>query len=122
MSFEAAFVLSSEGLPSSLAASSVVPSAPSTGASPSATVSSTFSGSTKTVGATTVPITKSLSAIIGTTPSGSFTDDILRLVLISVLSRSTIISLGIFSVGHFNSTFLLTTFRTPPFFNPGDLS
>ena len=96
--------------------------APSAGASPSAAASSVFSGSTKTVGATTVAITKSLSVIVGTTFSGSFTDDILRLVLISVLSKSTIISLGIFSVGHFNSTFLLTIFKTPPFFNPGDFS
>ena len=44
------------------------------------------------------------------------------LVPISVFSKSTISSVGIFSVGHFNSTFLLTIFNTPPFFNPGDLS
>ena len=94
----------------------------STAASPSAATSSVFSGSTKTVGAATTAITKSLSVIVGTTFSGNFTDDILRLVFISVLSKSTIISVGIFSVGHFNSTFLLTTFNTPPFFNPGDFS
>ena len=29
---------------------------------------------------------------------------------------------GIFSLGHFNSTFLLTMFKTPPLFNPGDFS
>ena len=92
------------------------------GTSPSAAASSVFSGSTKIVGATTVAITKSLSVIVGTTFSGSLTDDILRLLLISVLSKSTTISLGIFSAGHFNSTFLLTIFKTPPFFNPGDLS
>ena len=34
--------------------------------------------------------------------------------------KSTIISLGMFSAGHFNSTFLLTMFNTPPLFNPGE--
>ena len=63
-----------------------------------------------------------LGVIVGTIFSGSLTDDILRLLLISVLFKSTTISSGIFSAGHFNSTFLLTTFNTPPFFNPGDLS
>ena len=136
----AAFVLSSAGLvdlslvlssevfadlslPSSVVTVSSAPSAtPSADTSPSAVVSSVFSGSTKIVGAATVAITKSLSVIVGTTFSGSLTEDILILVPISVLSRSTIISFGIFSVGHFSSTFLLTVFKTPPFFNPGDLS
>mgnify|MGYP001361856225 CR=1 FL=1 len=36
--------------------------------------------------------------------------------------RDTINSLGIPSVGHFNSTFLLTMFKTPPLFSPGDFS
>ena len=43
-------------------------------------------GSLSTLGATTVAITKSLSVIVGKTFSGSFTEDILRLVFISVLS------------------------------------
>ena len=29
---------------------------------------------------------------------------------------------GIFSLGHLSSTFLLTMFKTPPFFKPGDFS
>ncbi len=33
--------------------------------------------------------------------------------------KSTTISSGILSAGHFNSTFLLTMFSTPPTFNPG---
>ena len=41
---------------------------------------------------------------------------------ISRPSKSTISSFGIFSVGHFNSIFLLTMFRTPPLFRPGDFS
>ena len=96
--------------------------ASSAGTSSSAAVSSVFSGSTKIVGAATVAITKSLSVIVGITFSGSLTEDILRLLLISVLSKSTTISFGIFSAGHFNCTFLLTIFKTPPFFSPGDFS
>ena len=97
LSPEAAFALSSEGLAvlsfsSSVLAAPSAPSTPSPGTSPSAVVSSTFSGSTKTVGATTVAITKSLPVIVGATFSGNLTEDILRLVLISILSRSTIIS------------------------------
>lgn len=112
--------LPSSVVPVPSVASSVVPSA---GVSPSAGASSSvFSGSTKIVGGAIVAITKSLSVIVGITFSGSLTDDILRLVLISVLSKSTTISFGIFSVGHFNYNFLLTIFRTPPFFKPGDLS
>jgi len=38
----------------------------------------------------------------------------------SRLSKSTTSSVGIFSAGHFNSTFLLTMFSTPPLFNPGE--
>ena len=38
----------------------------------------------------------------------------------SVPAKSTTISSGIFSAGHFNSTFLLTMFKTPPRFNPGE--
>ena len=34
--------------------------------------------------------------------------------------KAIIISPGIFSAGHFNSTALLTMFKTPPLFNPGD--
>ena len=41
---------------------------------------------------------------------------------ISKPSRSTTSSVGIFSVGHFSSTFLLTMFNTPPLFNPGLVS
>ena len=103
-----------------VAPSSVVPSA---GTSPSAAAaSSVFSGSTRIVGDTTVAITKSLSLIVGTTLSGNLTLDIFKLLFISVLSKSTIISLGIFSEGHLSSTFLLTIFRTPPFLSPGDFS
>ena len=34
--------------------------------------------------------------------------------------KSIVISPGIFSAGHFNSTFLLTIFKTPPLFRPGE--
>ena len=37
-------------------------------------------------------------------------------------SRSITNSEGILFVGHFNSTFLLTIFKTPPLLSPGDLS
>ena len=40
----------------------------------------------------------------------------------SRLSRSTTSSVGMFAAGHFNSTFLLTMFNTPPLFKPRDLS
>ena len=94
-------------------------SAPSAGASPStpsvaASPSAGFSGSLMTVGEATVAITKSLSVIVGKTFSGNFTEEILILVPISVPVRSIMISSGIFSAGHFNSTFLLTIFKTPP--------
>ena len=95
-------------------------SAPSAGVSPSApsaVVSSAgFSGSLITVGAATVATTKSRSVIVGITFSGSLTDEILILVPISVPVKSTTISSGIVSAGHFNSTFLLTIFKTPPLF------
>ena len=98
-------------------------SAPSAGASPSApsdVSSAGFSGSLIIVGAATVAITKSLSVIVGTTLSGNFTEEIFKLVPISVPAKSMVISLGIFSAGHFNSTVLLTIFKTPPLFNPGE--
>ena len=41
---------------------------------------------------------------------------------ISRPSRSTTNSFGTFSVAHFNSIFLLTIFKTPPLFKPGDFS
>ena len=60
--------------------------------------------------------------IVGTTFSGNLTDEILILVPISIFSKSTTNSFGITSAGHFNSTFLLTLFKTPPFYKPGDFS
>ena len=65
---------------------------------------------------------KSLSVIVGITSLGSFTEEIFILAPISELSRSIVISFGIFSAGHLSSIVLLTIFSTPPFFNPGDLS
>ena len=52
--------------------------------------------------------------------SANLTEEIFILVPMSVPARSTVISSGIFSPGHFNSTFLLTIFNTPPLFNPGE--
>ena len=92
------------------------PSAPSAAASPSAG----FSGSFITVGDATVAITKSRSVIVGTMLLSNLTDEIFILVPMSVPAKSTIISSGIFSAGHFNSTALLTMFKTPPLFNPGE--
>ena len=60
--------------------------------------------------------------MVGVTPSGNLIDEILKLSPISLFSKSTTNSSGIFSVGHFNSTFLLTILSTPPLFNPGDYS
>ena len=96
-------------------------SAPSAGASPSApsaaaASSAGFSGSLITVGDATVAITKSLSVIVGTMSLPSLTAEIFILVPISVPAKSTIISSGIFSAGHFNSTFLLTMFKNPASF------
>ena len=54
------------------------------------------------------------------TLSGSFTEEIFILVPMSVPAKSTTISSGIVSAGHFNSTFLLTIFNTPPLFKPGE--
>ena len=54
-----------------------------------------------------------------TLPS-NLTDEIFMLVPISVPAKSTTISSGMFSAGHFNSTFLLTIFNTPPLFSPGE--
>ena len=42
--------------------------------------------------------------------------------LISLLVKSITISAGIFSAAHLNSIFLLTMFKTPPIFNPGQFS
>ena len=98
-------------------------SAPSAGTSPSApsaVPSAGFSGSLIIVGAATVAITKSLSIIVGITLSGNFTEEIFKLVPISVPVKSIVISLGIFSAGHFYSTVLLTIFKTPPLFSPGE--
>ena len=46
--------------------------------------------------------------MVGITFSGSFTDEILILVPISVPVKSIVKSSGILSAGHFSSTFLLT--------------
>ena len=40
-----------------------------------------------------------------------------KLVPMSEPLRSIVISAGIFSAGHFNSTALLTIFKTPPLLN-----
>ena len=98
------------------ASSAAAVCSPSFGVSPSApsaasVVSSAgFSGSLTIVGAATVAITKSLPVIVGMTFSGSLIAEILILAPISKPSRSTTNSLGIPSVGHFSSTFLLTIF------------
>jgi hypothetical protein len=60
--------------------------------------------------------------MVGATSGSSFIDEILKLSPISTLSRSIVKLSGIFSLGHFNSTFLLTIFKTPPLFKPGDFS
>ena len=44
--------------------------------------------------------------------------DSVRIMYVHV--PSAWISLGIFSAGHFSSTFLLTIFNTPPRFKPGE--
>ena len=49
-------------------------------------------------------------------------DEILKLSPISTPSRSIVRLPGIFSLGHFSSTFLLTMFKTPPLLRPGDIS
>ena len=104
------------------ASSVVVACSPSFGASPSeaasapsAVSSAGFSGSLTTVGAATVAITKSLPVMVGATFSGRFIADILILAPMSKPSKSTTNSFGILSVGHFNSTFLLTIFKLPSF-------
>ena len=109
------FAASSSLLAASAPSTGASPSAPSTGAS-----SAGFSGSLITVGAATVATTKSLSVIVGRTFSGSFIDEILMLVPISVPVKSTTISSGIVSAGHLSSTFLLTIFKTPPLLRPGE--
>ena len=97
-------------------------SLPSAAAASSVSTSTGFSGSFTTVGAANVAITKSRPIIVGATPSSNLTEDILKLSPISTPSRSITIASGIFSLGHFNSIFLLTIFRTPPLFKPGDVS
>ena len=104
-------------------AAAVAPSAPSAPTSPSAvSASAGFSGYFITVGAARVAITKSLPWIVGVTSESNFTDEILKLSPMSIPSRFKVKLSGIFSLGHFNSTFLLTIFKTPPLFKPGDLS
>ena len=49
-------------------------------------------------------------------------EEILKLDPMSTPSRSNVKLSGIFSLGHFSSTFLLTIFKTPPLFKPGDFS
>ena len=101
--------------PSAASFSPSVDAPSSVAASPSAaSASAGFSGSFITVGAARVAITKSLPWIVGTTSFSSFTDEILKLSPISIPSRSRVNFSGIFSLGHFNSTFLLTMFSTPP--------
>ena len=58
----------------------------------------------------------------GVTPSSNLIEDILKLSPISIPSRFITMASGIFSLGHFNSIFLLTIFNTPPLFKPGDVS
>ena len=60
----------------------------------------------------------SLSEIVNFAFLGNVTDDILMLVPISKPAKSTSMSSGIFPASHFNSIFLLTMFKTPPFFRP----
>ena len=48
--------------------------------------------------------------------ASSLTEEILKLDPISIPSKSKVILSGIFSLGHFNSTFLLTMLSTPPLF------
>ena len=92
-----------------LVSPSVAPSAgeasPSPAPSAPSVVSAGFSGSLIIVGAARVATTKSLPWIVGWTFSGSLIDEILKLSPISTPSKSTINSVGILSVGHFNSTF-----------------
>ena len=59
---------------------------------------------------------------MGFTFSGNVIEEIFILVPISKPSKSTTSSFGTFSAPHFNSTFLLTMFSTPPLFKPGDFS
>ena len=105
---------SAAGLSPSVAAQLASPSA--------ASASAGFSGSFITVGAARVAITKSLPLIVGVTSVSKLIEDILKLSPISTSSRSITKLSGIFSLGHLNSTFLLTMLSTPPRFNPGDFS
>ena len=74
----------------------------------------------KIVGGATVATTKSLSVMVGLVSVGNLTDDIFILVPISSPAKSISIFSGIFSATHCNSTLRLTTFKTPPLFNPGE--
>ncbi len=121
LSAVASFVLSSFFAASPSLGADSAPSAGGSPSAPSAAASSAgFSGSLIIVGAATVATTKSLSVIVGTTFSGSLTEEIFILVPMSVPVKSTIISFGIFSPGHLSSTFRLTIFNTPPLFKPGE--
>ena len=105
------------GALSAPSAAGVSPSAPSVAVS-----SAGFSGSLTIVGAAIVATTKSLSVIVNSAFVGSATEEILILAPMSKPPKSTSISSGIFSASHFNSIFLRTIFKTPPFFNPGHSS
>ena len=60
--------------------------------------------------------------MVGVTSVSNLTEEILKLSPISIPSKSKVILDGIFSLGHFSSTFLLTIFKTPPLLSPGDFS
>ena len=86
--------------------------------SPSVVVSSVLV-SASTVGGTKVATTKSLSVIVGFTPSGRLILLILIASPISVFSKSKCSFSGILLALQLSSTNLRTKFKTPPFFNPG---
>ena len=83
--------------PSTLASSVLASSPPSVVAAASA--SAAGSGSLTTVGAATVAIVKSLSLIVGITPSGSLIAEIRIVSPISFSAKSTTSSDGILSAG-----------------------
>ena len=95
------------------------PSAPSSPSSPSVLGSSSTG---ITVGAAIVAIVKSLSDIWETTSSSNF---ISLICITEPISKSVKLASsfsGIFLILQIKSTFLLTTFKTPPLFKPGDFS
>ena len=108
---------------SSLDSPSVSPSAPSI-VSPSthSPVSSSGSGSISIVGGTRVATTKSLSVIVGFTPSGNSILLILIVSPISLLTKSNCNLAGMLFAFHVSSTNLLTRFYTPPCLRPGQIS